>query len=98
MQYSLDVKEAVQTAKDYLTDLFADEDITDVGLEEVEFDEFDNAWKVTVGFSRPWDHENILSNTLDGNGHPNRSYKVVQVNDHDGVATSVTDRILKFSN
>ena len=42
MQYSLDVKEAVQTAKDYLAYLFVDEDITDTGLEEVEFDEFDN--------------------------------------------------------
>ena len=98
MQYSMDVKEAVQTAKDYLTDLFADEEITDVGLEEVEFDEFDNIWKVTVGFSRPWNHQNGLSNTQEGYGRPNRSYKVVHINDYEGVATSVTDRILKFSN
>ena len=49
------VKEASRTAKDYLTDIFADEQITHVGLEEVEFNDASNTWKITIGFFRPWE-------------------------------------------
>ena len=52
----MDVKEAVQTARKYLVDIFADDNIKDVGLEEIDFDDGTNVWKVTIGFSRPWDH------------------------------------------
>lgn len=94
----MDVKEAAQTAKDYLTDLFADESITNVGLEEVEFDEFDNVWKITVGFSRPWDRRVSIAVTLSGERPPHgRSYKVVRINDVDGVVVSLTDRLLANS-
>ena len=47
----MDVKEAVSIAKRYVTDLFAEEAITHVGLEEVVFDEQSGDWKVTIGFS-----------------------------------------------
>ncbi len=50
----MDVKEAVGTAKKYVDDLFANESIANVGLEEVAFDDTKHAWKVTVGFSRTW--------------------------------------------
>ena len=33
----MDVKEAAQTARKYVTDVFADDEISNVGLEEVEF-------------------------------------------------------------
>ena len=51
----MDVKEAVRTAKDYLTDLFVDEEVVNIGLEEVVFDDATNRWSITIGFSRPWD-------------------------------------------
>ena len=35
----MDVKEAVQVAKNYIIDLFGEEGIVDVGLEEVDFDQ-----------------------------------------------------------
>ena len=35
----MDVKQAVRTAKEHVVELFADEPIENVGLEEVEFDE-----------------------------------------------------------
>ena len=89
----MDVKEAARTAKDYLTDLFADESITNVGLEEIEFDEFDNVWKITVGSSRPWDQRNALVAIMGSDGRPIRSYKVVRINDDDGMVMSLTDRI-----
>ena len=36
----MDVKQAVQTAKEHVAHLFADEHISNVGLEEVEFSDF----------------------------------------------------------
>ena len=39
----MDVKEAVGTAKKYVDDLFANESIANVGLEEVAFDDTKHA-------------------------------------------------------
>ena len=47
----MDVKTASLMAKKYLIDLFEDEGISNVGLEEVEFDELSNSWRITIGFS-----------------------------------------------
>ena len=57
----MDVKEAAQTAKAYVAELFAGEQITNLGLEEAEFDRLSNTWKITIGFSRPWDQKNVLA-------------------------------------
>ena len=95
----MEVKEAVQTAKVYLLDLFEDEDITDLGLEEVMFDELSNTWKITLGFSRPWDKRNPMVTSIKiRDGIPVRSYKAVCVRDNDGAVTSLTDRIIGLSN
>ena len=56
-----DVKEAVQLAKRHLLQVFSGEKITDVGLEEVEFDNTKGDWKITMGFTRPWDHKHSLA-------------------------------------
>lgn len=83
----MDVKEAVQAAKKHVLDLFVDEGITDVGLEEVD-EEQGGCWRITIGFSRPWDRNvgSVLA------GKTSRSYKVVRVSDADGRILSVTDR------
>ena len=93
----MDVKTVVRTAKNYVTDLFADEEITNVGLEEVKFDEGQGRWIVTVGFSRPWDQRNALTAAL-GEGRPGRSYKVLQIADTDGHVLSLKDRLLQGRN
>jgi hypothetical protein len=76
------VKEAVKTAITYTKDLFSDESIMNLGLEEVDFDEKTNEWKVTVGFSRPWNAKKqnltpvsilLPENSLD------RVYKMVNI-------------------
>ena len=90
---NMDVREAAHAAKEYLIDLFDGEGITHVGLEEVDFDEVTNEWKITIGFSRPWDHKNVLTQAL-GEGRPARSYKVVRINDESGAVISVKDRVL----
>ena len=89
----MEVKEAVQVAKEYLRDLFEGEEVDYVGLEEVEFDNASNEWKVTVGFSRPWDCPSSLSAAM--RDEPlRRSYKVVRIKDTNGKVTSVRDRSL----
>lgn len=86
----MNVKEAVEIAKKYVSDLFATEQIRNVGLEEVDFDEDKNTWYVTIGFSRPWDNQrsvNALAASLGLN--ESRSYKVVRIADNDGRVLSV---------
>ena len=87
------VKEAVGTAKTYVADLFADEGITYVGLEQVVFDELTGDWKVTIGFSRPWNQLNAVVTALSPDRH-GRAYKVVHIKDRDGSVASLTDRLL----
>ena len=89
----MDVKEAVRTAKAYLIDLFEDEQITNVGLEEVVFDEESAAWRITIGFSRSWDLKGPLSVTMAG-ASPDRSYRMLSISDATGKVESLRDRVL----
>ena len=65
-----------------------------VGLEEAEFESISNTWKITIGFSRPWDQKNVLSAAL-GEGRPSRSYKVMRINNESGDVESLKDRLLR---
>ena len=86
----MDAKVACHKAKDYIADLFADEGITNIGLEEVEFGSTSNCWRITIGFSRPWDRKNSLTAAL--GAVVSRSYKVIRINDRSGEVESLTDR------
>ena len=88
----MDVKEAVSVAKGYLTEVFEEERITDIGLEEIEFRSSDSTWEITLGFSRPWDQR--IGALLRERQAPARSYKVVRIKDHSGEVQSLKDRIL----
>ncbi len=90
----MDVKEAAWTAKDYVLGLFAGEQVMNVGLEEAEFDTLSDTWKITIGFSRPWDQKNVLSTAL-GEGRPARTYKVMRINNESGKVESLKDRLLR---
>ena len=87
----MDVNKAVETAREYVEKLYVKEQIMDVGLEEVEFDCETYEWKVTIGFSRPWDMGRTfgLAAAL-SNGLRRRSYKVIRVCD-DGEVRSLRD-------
>ena len=91
----MEVKEAVRTAKAYVTELFAGEEITNVGLEEVQFDESTDDWKITIGFSRPWDRRNALTSALTSRCL-GRSYKVLAIDDKTGRVGSLKDRLLNI--
>ena len=90
----MNVKEAAKLAKDYVADLFAEEGINNVGLEEIELGDDRQFWEVTIGFSRPWDHGGLATVTLGQKGL-RRSYKVLRIDNTNGNVASVKDRILR---
>ena len=87
----MDVKQAVQAAKSHVAEIFVDESIANIGLEEVEFDELDKVWAITIGFSRPWDHSGGVFRALDGTPRP-RTFKIVRIKDESGRVQSVKHR------
>lgn len=84
----MDAKQAVEKAKDYVTDLFADERIEHVGLEEIKFDS--GVWEVTIGFSRPWNRSTLP--LVPNPAH--RSYKTVRISDRREKVISMVHRSL----
>jgi hypothetical protein len=92
----MDVKEAVVTAKQYVADLFADEGVANLGLEEVEYDSADDIWNITVGFSRPQTVSLGALSALVAVGIEKplgpRMYKTVRVNSRNKSVISVKNR------
>lgn len=86
------MKNAVSLAKAAVGELFADESLGDVGLEEVAFDPEQSLWRITIGFSRPW-QVTIGFMPVGGRG-PGRCYKIISISDSDGRVVSVRDRDL----
>ncbi len=87
----MNVKEAVIQAKKEIINLFADENLTNIGLEEVELDDKANEWRVTIGFSRPWDTpKNTFAALADSS--PKRSYKLVRISNATNEAISIRNR------
>ena len=83
----MDVKQAVEQAKQQIADLFSKEGLVNLGLEEVEFDDALDQWRITIGFSRSWDQLGIPGLTPPSR----RTYKVVTI-DNGGKVVSVKNR------
>jgi hypothetical protein len=75
---SMNVKEAVKAAKRWILDVMDDEQPTNLGLEEVEFDEAQGIWKITLGFSRPWNSSRNALSALAGETKK-RAYRTIIV-------------------
>jgi len=92
----IDVKEAVRTAAKYLADLFAEEGISDIRLEEVELSEDVQTWNVTLSFLRKAGVQTPLAEQLSVALGPqrDRDFKVLTVRADDGSVTSVKIRQL----
>lgn len=94
----MDVKEAVQTSREYVAELFGDEDISEVRLEEVVIDDGTADWCVTIGFNRRVARPaGSLGERLMLDLQRERTYKVVRLNRR-GEVRSVTDRALPTLN
>ena len=88
----MDVKEAVALARLYLQEVFAEEKIENLGLEEVEYDDIQHLWSITLGFSRPWDNSDrgAVATML---GTPKkREYKIVKIDGKDKKAIAIKNR------
>lgn len=92
----MDVKQAVRKAVEYVTDIYADADIRDVDVEEIVFDDAQDAWKITIGFFRQWSPSSIeqVLGHIESRQWKNRTFKVVEINDGDGRVVSMTHREL----
>ncbi len=75
----MDVKDAIKVAKGWVSDIYSDEGILNLGLEEVEFDEAAQLWKITVGFSRPWNTLRGALSSIGGDVGARRAYRVVSM-------------------
>lgn len=92
----MDVKSAVKKAVQYIQEVFETENITNVGLEEITFDDSQSIWEVTVGFSRPWDKKPSLQlNPLLAMREPlAREYKTIFIDDETEEVKSLKIRVL----
>ena len=90
----MDMKTAAQAAKDYVSDLYGVEAITNIGLEEIELE--GATWKITVGFTRPWEQKDGASIIL-GQTQLRRAFKQLLMDDATGQVASVKDRVLVFA-
>ncbi len=95
----IEVKQAVETAANYLADLFADEDISDIRLEEVELSEDSQTWHVTLSFLRRRKATgqplvDALRVGSVGGAQMDRDFKVLALRATDGQVTSLKIRQL----
>jgi uncharacterized protein YdeI (YjbR/CyaY-like superfamily) len=91
----MDVTEAISRAKQYLQEVYANEQLTNLELEEVEHAAVAGNWMITLGFSRPWNTprtraQEVLEN-LGAVSPLKRSYKVITMTD-DGTILSMKNR------
>lgn len=90
----MDIKTAVTMAKQYIVDNLADEGVTDIGLEEVEYNDSRRTWSITIGFSRPW---NRLHNSFAvlAVKRMERSYKILLIREGEHKVSSMKHREFK---
>jgi hypothetical protein len=91
----MDVKEAVRKAVTYVGDVFGSENPENIGLEEVVLNEAQDAWEITVGFSRPWDYHKPSFVTGFQPPSPKRQYKIVTIDNVSGNIKSIKIRELQ---
>jgi hypothetical protein len=91
----MDAKHAVRTAKEYVADLFGDEEVSDVLLEELQLDDVSKEWKITIGFNRKSARFGTSSPLAGVLAPPrDRVYKVVAIDNVGEQVVSITDRLL----
>ena len=86
---------AIRKAKEHVFEMYEDEPIGEVGLEEVKFERFDKVWEITIGFVRDWRPQGggFLALTT-----PKRTYKIVRIHDGDGSLESLRNREIAEEN
>ena len=86
----MEVKEAVRSAKRWLEDVLEDEQPTDVGLEEVDYEPEEKVWRITLGFSRPFIVQKNAMKMLGIEPPTRRAYRIISVHEPDGKVLRMT--------
>lgn len=81
------VDEAVNTAKTWVSQIMKDEGIINLGLEEVSLD--GEEWRITLGFSRPWNTVRNAMTAIGGEAAPRRAFRVITIRNTDGAVLSM---------
>jgi hypothetical protein len=79
----MDVKEAVRSAKRWVLDVMDDEHPANLGLEEVEYNDKEQLWKITLGFSRAWNSSRGALASISAKPQK-RAYRTILVDDRSG--------------
>lgn len=80
----MEMQDAVRAAKNFAQRILADEELSDLGLEEIEFVPGEDALDVTVGFSRPWNSSRGALSAITGENLQKRSYRIIRIKNADG--------------
>ena len=79
----MDAKEAIRETKRLVRELYADEDIAEIRLEELESEDLSDSWLVTLGLLRPARGPDDRHSFLRPEPLLKRTYKIVKIpNDH----------------
>lgn len=87
----IDLRDAVQAARQYFANLFSDAGYVNVRLEEVAISEDRSVWLITLGYDVP-EPMNPTLKALGGMERYNREYKSFEVDAHDGFVKSMKIR------
>jgi hypothetical protein len=89
----MNVRDAVAAAKNWVKEMLSDEGVSNIGLEEVQHDDGQGVWYITVGFSRPWNtpKPSALS-ALTDQPPLKRAYRVIAVREPNGEVISMKKR------
>jgi hypothetical protein len=88
----LGLQEAVRRAREILTELYPDEELKHVLLEEIERDR-SGTWYVTLGFARPGTLAGLAG--LPSASSAQRAYKQIKINAKTGEFQGMRDRLLE---
>jgi hypothetical protein len=93
----MDVKAAIERAKNVIVELFNDDGIGELNLEEVAFNKRKGEWLVVISFLRPLDSSGSGSAASYMAAIRPRQKKLVRFNATDGELIAVTNAIVGLS-
>ena len=82
-------KDAVRIAMEHMHDLFDDEQIPDLALEELELSKDKQVWRVTVSFTKASVQSPIEAMTSQ---HGSTTFKVLEIDAESGLVVSLKTR------
>lgn len=88
----LEPREAVQKAMQYVKDLIGQDNMPNLLLEELEYDEANNTWKIVVGYDSHLQTQRRSGNALTGGTvetEKKREYKLIEISGDTGEFKSI---------